>query len=45
MLLDALGMRALGWESDEFSEKEQGLTRAWLMSFAQTLPAVHPRCS
>lgn len=37
VLLDALGMRALGWESDEFSEKEQGLTRAWLMSFAQTI--------
>lgn len=37
VLLDALGMRALGWESEEFSEKEQGLTRAWLMSFAQTI--------
>lgn len=37
VLLDVLGMRALGWESDEFSAKEQGLTRAWLMSFAQTI--------
>ncbi|NMG77020.1 acyl-CoA dehydrogenase family protein [Aromatoleum diolicum] len=37
ILLDALGHRALGWEGDEFSAGELALTRAWLMSFTQTI--------
>lgn len=37
ILLDALGHRALGWEGDEFSERELALTRGWLNSFSQTI--------
>ncbi|MNQ69261.1 hypothetical protein D3C85_838460 [compost metagenome] len=37
VLLDALGYRALGWESDQFSTQEQAITRAWLNSFALTI--------
>lgn len=37
LLLDAMGYRALGWEDDSFSEKEQSINRAWLNSFSQTI--------
>ncbi|MNW00622.1 hypothetical protein D3C71_1961410 [compost metagenome] len=36
-MLDALGYRALGWESDQFSTQEQAITRASLNSFAMTI--------
>ncbi|WP_416138877.1 acyl-CoA dehydrogenase family protein [Halomonas sp. HK25] len=37
VLLDVLGLRALGWEESSFTDQELALTRAWLGSFAQTI--------
>src|SRR5690554_186325 len=37
VLLDVLGLRALGWEESSFADQELALTRAWLGSFAQTI--------
>ena len=37
LLLNAMGYRALGWEDDSFTEKEQSINRAWLNSFSQTI--------
>ncbi|MGR5133851.1 acyl-CoA dehydrogenase family protein [Vibrio alfacsensis] len=37
LLLDVMGYRGLGWQDDVFSEQEQGVTRAWLNSFTQTI--------
>ncbi|MCY1259405.1 putative acyl-CoA dehydrogenase FadE17 [compost metagenome] len=37
LLLDILGLRALGWEDDSFGERELAIVHAWLSSFTQTI--------
>ena len=37
LLVDAMGYRALGWDGEEFSEKEQAISKAWLLSYTQTI--------
>lgn len=37
ILLDAMGYRALGWEGDEFDDQELAMTKAWLLSYTQTI--------
>ncbi|MBR9828055.1 MAG: acyl-CoA dehydrogenase [Oceanospirillales bacterium] len=37
LLVDAMGHRALGWDGDEFSEQELGISKAWLLSYTQTI--------
>ena len=37
LLVDAMGYRALGWDGDEFSEQEQAISKAWLLSYTQTI--------
>ncbi len=37
LLVDAMGHRALGWDGDEFSEQELAISKAWLMSYTQTI--------
>jgi alkylation response protein AidB-like acyl-CoA dehydrogenase len=37
LLVDAMGYRALGWDGDEFSEQELAISKAWLLSYTQTI--------
>lgn len=37
ILVDAMGHRALGWDGDEFSSQELAISKAWLMSYTQTI--------
>ncbi len=37
LLVDAMGHRALGWDGDEFSDQELAISKAWLMSYTQTI--------
>lgn len=37
ILVDAMGYRALGWEGDEFSSQELAISKAWLLSYTQTI--------
>ena len=37
VLLDAMGYRGLGWEGDEFADQELAITKAWLLSFSQSI--------
>ncbi|WP_254262266.1 acyl-CoA dehydrogenase family protein [Marinobacterium weihaiense] len=37
LLVDVMGHRALGWEGDEFGEQELAISKAWLLSYTQTI--------
>lgn len=37
VLLDVMGRRALGWQGDEFSERQLALTNTWLNAFSQSI--------
>jgi alkylation response protein AidB-like acyl-CoA dehydrogenase len=37
ILVDAMGHRALGWDGEEFSSQELAISKAWLMSYTQTI--------
>ncbi|MBP0047471.1 acyl-CoA dehydrogenase family protein [Marinobacterium sp. AK62] len=37
LLVDVMGHRALGWDGDEFSEQELAISKAWLLSYTQTI--------
>lgn len=37
ILVDAMGHRALGWDGDEFSSQELAISKAWLLSYTQTI--------
>ena len=37
VLLDALGVHALGWQSEAFSDQQLAITRGWLNSYALTI--------
>ncbi|UTW12284.1 acyl-CoA dehydrogenase family protein [Marinobacterium rhizophilum] len=37
ILVDAMGHRALGWDGYEFSAQELAISKAWLMSYTQTI--------
>lgn len=37
LLVDAMGYRALGWDGQEFSDKELAISKAWLLSYTQTI--------